>query len=42
VVVPVDLSDERDVDRALGVVAEQIAPVEVLVNSAGCRRPDVV
>jgi short-subunit dehydrogenase len=32
---PVDLSDESDVDRALAEAGEQAGPVDVLVNNAG-------
>lgn len=32
---PVDLSDEKDVDRALAAAAEQAGPIDVLVNNAG-------
>jgi uncharacterized protein len=32
---PVDLSDERDVDRVLAQAHEQVGPVDVLVNNAG-------
>lgn len=35
---PVDLSDEMDVDRALAEAAGQAGPVDVLVNNAGHRR----
>jgi uncharacterized protein len=32
---PVDLSDEKDVDRALAAAAEQAGTIDVLVNNAG-------
>ncbi len=35
VALPVDLSDEGDVDRVLAKVYEQVGPVDVLVNNAG-------
>lgn len=35
VTLPVDLSDEADVDRALARAGEQAGPVDVLVNNAG-------
>lgn len=33
--VPVDLSDERDVDRGMTAVREQVGAVDVLINNAG-------
>jgi len=35
VAVPVDLSDERDVERAVTAVREQVGAVDVLINNAG-------
>jgi len=35
VALPVDLSDESDVERALAQVNEQVGPVDILVNNAG-------
>jgi len=35
VALPVDLSDESDVERALAELNEQVGPVDVLVNNAG-------
>jgi short-subunit dehydrogenase len=35
IVLAADLSDERDVERLLGLVSEQAGPVNVLVNNAG-------
>jgi len=35
VALPVDLSDESDVDRVLAEVGERVGPVDVLVNNAG-------
>ena len=32
---PVDLSDETDVDRAIGEAGEQAGAIDVLVNNAG-------
>ena len=35
VAAPIDLSDERDVDRGLASVREQVGSVDVLINNAG-------
>jgi len=35
VALPVDLSDERDVERAVTAMREQAGPVDVLINNAG-------
>ena len=35
VAAPIDLSDERDVDRGLASVREQVGAVDVLINNAG-------
>ncbi len=35
VVLPADLSDEHDVDRALAAVCQQVGHIDVLVNNAG-------